>query len=151
MPRAATSTAEWDSGRVDHRSASKPAIEPLQVLPRPPNGQVHLNGNLPRIRPSDEPLIQRALTLIQGKWRIAILCQLQYGPVRVGELKRRMRPISKKVLSQHLRRMEKDGLVTRTEIGARIPHVEYALTNSLGIPVLRLIETIVLWGSDDPR
>lgn len=147
MPRAAT---KRDYGRLDHRSASEPGIKPLKVLPRRPNGPAHLNGNLPRVHPSDEPVIQRALSLIQGKWRIAILCQLQYGPVRVGELKRRIQTISKKVLSQHLHRMESDGLVTRTELSGRIPHVEYALTNSLGTSVLRLIQTIVLWGSE-PR
>ena len=81
-------------------------------------------------------MIQRALTLVQGKWRIAILCQLQVGPVRVGELKRRMRPISKKVLNQHLQKMEKDGLVIRIEVKGKIPHVEYALTNRLGCSVM---------------
>jgi DNA-binding HxlR family transcriptional regulator len=92
-------------------------------------------------------VIQRAITLVQGKWRIAILCQLQDGSLRVGELRRRMRPISKKVLNQHLRNMEKDGLVVRTEVKGKIPHVEYALTNLLGCSVMFLLQTVALWGA----
>jgi DNA-binding HxlR family transcriptional regulator len=114
---------------------------PIQVLPRRSEGPDHLNANSARIHPSDEPVIQRVLTLVQGKWRLAILCRLQDGPVRVGELKRRMPPISKKVLNQHLRRMEKDGLIFRTELKAKVPHVEYALTNLLGHSVLHLLLT----------
>jgi DNA-binding HxlR family transcriptional regulator len=44
--------------------------------------------------------------------------------------------------------MEKDGLVTRTELSAKIPHVEYALTNSLGFSVLRLVQSVVLWDTE---
>lgn len=96
-------------------------------------------------------MVQRAITLIQGKWSIAILCQLQDGPVRVGELKRRMGPISKKVLNQHLRRMEKHGLLCRTELTGKLPHVEYAITNPLGCSVLRLLQTIVDAGAIQQR
>jgi len=115
------------------------------VLSRRPSDTVHVNRNSPRIQLSDEPAIQRAIMLVQGKWRIAILCQLQDGPVRVGELKRRMPPISKKVLNQHLRRMENDGLVVRTDFKAKVPHVEYALSNLLGYSVLRLLQRIIQW------
>lgn len=146
MPRSATLPSKSSSGREDHRSAPKPGLKPIQVLPRRPDGPARLNGNAPRIHPSDEPVIQRALALVEGKWRIAILCQLEDGPLRVGELRRRIRPISKKVLNQHLRRMERDGLVVRSELSAKIPHVEYALTNLLGYSVLRLLQTIVEWG-----
>lgn len=145
VPRAATSPATRGSGRTDRRTAPKPALKPIQMLPRRPSGPAHLNGNFPRIQLSDEPVIRQAITLVQGKWRIAILYQLQDGPLRVGELRRRMRPISKKVLNQHLRRMERDGLVVRTELNGKIPHVEYALTNLLGCSVVCLLQTIARW------
>ncbi|KAA6459582.1 helix-turn-helix transcriptional regulator [Acidobacteria bacterium AB60] len=147
LPRTATFRARRDSSRQDRQTATTPAPKPIQVLPRRPNGPAHLNGNLPRIQPSDEAAIRRAITLVQGKWGIAILCHLQGGPVRVGELKRRLRPISKKVLNQHLRRLEGDGLIVRTEIKGKIPHIEYALTNPLGYSVLCLLQLIALWGS----
>ena len=145
LPRTATLRARRDSGREDHRSAPKPALEPIRVLSYRPNGPAHLNGNFPRILLSDEPVIQRAITLVQGKWRIAILRHLQDGPVRVGELNRRMRSISKKVLNQHLRRMQKEALVLRTETNGKIPHVEYALTNPLGRSVIHLLRLIAQW------
>jgi DNA-binding HxlR family transcriptional regulator len=97
---------------------------------------------------------QSALGLIRGKWKIAILCQLQDGPVRVAELKRKLSPISKKVLNQHLRRMEKEVLIVRTELNTNIPHVEYALSNPLGSSALSLLRTIALWGAQnlsDPK
>lgn len=147
LARTATFRVRRDSSRGDHRGAPpKPGLIAIQALSRRPNGQDHLNGRPSRIQPPDEIAIRHAITLVQGKWRIAILIQLQDGPVRVGELKRRMRPISKKVLNQHLRRMEKDGLVVRTELKAKIPHVEYALTNFLGCSVLRLLQTVAQWG-----
>ena len=147
LPRTATLRARRDSGREDHPSApSKRGPQAIQVLPRRPNGPGHLNGRFSRIQPCNEIAIKQAITLVQGKWRIAILRHLQEGPVRVGELKRRMQPISKKVLNQHLRRMEKDGLVVRTETSAKIPHVEYSLTSLLGCSILRLLQTIAEWG-----
>jgi DNA-binding HxlR family transcriptional regulator len=145
VPRAATLRASPDSGREDHRSPPQPTLKSIQVPTRRPTGPARLNGNLPRIQPLDEPVIRRAITLVQGKWRIAILCQLQDGPIRVGELKRRMSPVSKKVLNQHLRRMERDGLLVRTDFRGKIPHVEYALADPLGISVLWLLHTIVHW------
>lgn len=147
VPRTVTLPATRDSGREIRRAAPKPAHKPIQVLTPRPAGLAHLNGNSPRIHPSHEPAIQRAIMLVEGKWRIAILCQLQDGPVRVGELKRRMPPISKKVLNQHLRRMEMDGLIVRTEFKAKVPHVEYALTNFLGYSVLRLLHIIHQWAA----
>jgi DNA-binding HxlR family transcriptional regulator len=146
VPSTATFRVRRDSGQGDHQTATKPAPKPIQVLPGRPNGPAHLNGNLAQIEVSDEPVIRQAISLVQGKWRIAILCHLQDGPLRVGELKRRLRPISKKVLNQHLRRMERDGLIVRTELSSKIPHVEYALTNHLRFSVLLLLQTIAQCG-----
>jgi DNA-binding HxlR family transcriptional regulator len=143
VPRTATLPARRDFGQEDRRGAPKPAPKSIQVLTRLPTRPAQLKS--PRIHPSHEPAIQRAIMLVEGKWRIAILCQLQDGPVRVGELKRRMPPISKKVLNQHLRRMEKDGLVVRIEFKSKVPHVEYALTDFLGYSVLRLLQSIIQW------
>jgi DNA-binding HxlR family transcriptional regulator len=53
----------------------------------------------------EEPAVEFAISLIEGKWKVPILRQLQGGPIHLGELKRRLAPISKKVLNQHLRQM----------------------------------------------
>jgi DNA-binding HxlR family transcriptional regulator len=68
---------------------------------------------------------QFAITLVEGKWRVPILRHLQSGPIHLGELKRRLSPVSKKVLNQHLRQMAKDGLIIRADLAGKVPRVEY--------------------------
>ena len=147
VSRAATLPARLDSGGEGHRIAPESALKPIKRLTQRPNNPAYLNGDLPRIHPSDEPVIRRAISLVQGKWKIGILCQLQDGPLRVGELKRRLSPISKKVLNQHLGKMQIEGLISRTELNGKIPHVEYALTSPLGTCILHLLQLIAQWRS----
>jgi DNA-binding HxlR family transcriptional regulator len=63
--------------------------------------------------------------LVQGKWKMHILCAIRSGPVRLGRLVREMPTASKKVLTENLRRLEQDGLVARRDFGGAVPHVEY--------------------------
>ena len=90
---------------------------------------------------------QLAISLIQGKWKVRILSQLQHGPIRLSQLRKMFPDASKKMLTQHLREMEEDGLVIRTDLSARLRHVEYSLETSLGVAVLHLISTLNEWGS----
>jgi DNA-binding HxlR family transcriptional regulator len=90
---------------------------------------------------------QLAIGLIQGKWKMRILTQLQQGPIRLSQLRKMFPGASKKMLTQHLREMEEDGLIIRTDLSARLRHVEYSLETSLGVAVLRLINTLTAWGS----
>jgi DNA-binding HxlR family transcriptional regulator len=55
---------------------------------------------------------------------------------------------SKKMLTQHLREMEKDGLVVRKDLSGRLLHVEYFLSESMGFAVLHLIGTLTKWGRE---
>jgi DNA-binding HxlR family transcriptional regulator len=96
----------------------------------------------------EDPAVQFAITLVEGKWRVPILRQLQGGAVRVGELRRRLKPISKKVLNQHLRDMARDGLVIRTDQPGRVPQVEYSLARPLGYAVLNLIRAVSEWSDE---
>jgi DNA-binding HxlR family transcriptional regulator len=91
--------------------------------------------------------IQFAIALIQGKWKIGILSSLQRGPTRLSQLRRMFPEASKKMLTQHLREMERDGLIVRTDLSGRIRHVEYSLSDSAGFAVLQLINTLAEWGS----
>jgi len=95
---------------------------------------------------SEEIAIKFAIGLVQGKWRIAILRQLQNGSIRLGDLKRRLSPISKKVLSEHLREMEKEGLIIRVDRSGKVPHVEFTLASPLGYAALTLLQSIAEWG-----
>ena len=90
----------------------------------------------------EEAAVRFALALVQGKWKISILCRLQYGPARLGDLRRLFPQASKKMLTQHLRQMERDGLVVRTDLSGKVPHVEYSLSDSLEQVVMNLIDLL---------
>jgi DNA-binding HxlR family transcriptional regulator len=55
---------------------------------------------------------------------------------------------SKKMLTQHLREMERDGLVIRKDFSGRSLHVEYLLSDSLGFAVVHLIGALTKWGRE---
>jgi len=95
----------------------------------------------------DEWPAQLAINLIQGKWKMRILSQLQHGPIRLSQLRKMFPDASKKMLTQHLREMEEDGLVIRTDLSAKLRHVEYSLEDSLGVAALHLVNTLTEWGS----
>jgi len=74
--------------------------------------------------------LQRAMEMIGGKWKLAILCSLTAdGTMRYNDLKRRMNGISNTMLAKSLKEMEDDGLVTRTEYMEVPIRVEYAITD----------------------
>lgn len=90
---------------------------------------------------------QIAISLLQGKWKLRILSQLQHGPIRLSQLCKMFPDASKKMLTQHLREMEEDGIVVRSDLSGRRRHVEYSLEASTGAAVLHLIRTLAEWGS----
>ncbi|MDK2770411.1 MAG: helix-turn-helix transcriptional regulator [Sphingomonas sp.] len=77
--------------------------------------------------------------MIQGRWKLPILFRLYADPTRrTSELRRDLPGISQKMLTQHLRELEEDGLVHRIDFHEKPLRVEYVLTD-LGqelLPVL---------------
>ncbi|HAS39636.1 MAG TPA: transcriptional regulator [Microscillaceae bacterium] len=69
------------------------------------------------------------LSLIGKRWKPAILWKMYEGVNRFGQMKKAIPQISEKMLSQHLRELENDGLVTRTIFPEIPPKVEYTLTD----------------------
>ncbi len=63
--------------------------------------------------------------LVQGKWKMHIVCAIRFRPVRLGQFVRELPTASKKVLTENLREMEGAGLVIRRDLGGSVPHVEY--------------------------
>ena len=66
--------------------------------------------------------------LLGGTWNSVVLYALRHGPLRFGELQARIGGISHKVLTDTLRRLERNGLVTRHRYAEAPPRVEYELT-----------------------
>ncbi len=89
--------------------------------------------------------VETTLCLITSRWKILIVRDLLEGPKRFSELQRSVGHVSQKMLTQSLRQMEADGLVTRTVYAEVPPRVEYALT-SLGLSLQQVIEALWAWG-----
>ena len=90
--------------------------------------------------------VATTLMLIGNKWKILIIQQLMDRPFRFSELRRAIPGISEKVLTDNLRAMEKDGLITRTVFPEVPPRTEYALSE-LGNTMRPIIESMATWGT----
>ena len=86
------------------------------------------------------------LSLMGKRWKPAILWKLSQGVNRFGQLKREIPPISEKMLTQHLRELEKDQLITRTTFPEVPPRVEYELTE-LGKTLEPILHQLDSWGT----
>ena len=84
------------------------------------------------------------LDVIANKWVHLLVCALRDGPMRFGELRRRLDGVTQKMLTQTLRALERDGLVTRTLYPTIPPRVDYELTG-LGRDAAGLLEGILAW------
>ncbi len=84
------------------------------------------------------------LDRLADKWALLVLDRLQSGPVRFNHLRRDIRGLSQKVLSQTLKRLERDGLVKRT-VHPTVPiRVDYALT-PLGRTLTETVAAFAHW------
>jgi DNA-binding HxlR family transcriptional regulator len=91
-----------------------------------------------------------AIELLADKWRIPILHVLAPGALRSSELQKAISEISPKVLTQTLRRMERDGLLMRKVYPVVPPKVEYQLTN-MGRSLLEPLRQLCLWAKSHVR
>jgi DNA-binding HxlR family transcriptional regulator len=85
-----------------------------------------------------------AVEIIADKWAVVVIYGLSDGPLRHGDLVTLIGGISKKVLTQTLRRLQQYGLVSRTAYAEAPPRVEYALTD-LGRTLVEPIATLTRW------
>lgn len=89
--------------------------------------------------------VATTVQLIGSKWKLLILRNLLVRPWRFNELRKDLNGISQKVLTDSLRSMEADGLVTRTVYPEVPPRVEYALSE-LGESMRPIIHDMEIWG-----
>ncbi|WP_232063288.1 helix-turn-helix domain-containing protein [Undibacterium sp. KW1] len=88
--------------------------------------------------------VRNVLDHISTKWTPLILLTLQAGPFRFSQLHKQVPDISKRMLTQSLRDLERDGLLSRKVFPTKPPSVEYELT-PLGISVMLPLGALVEW------
>ncbi|MNP39903.1 HTH-type transcriptional activator HxlR [compost metagenome] len=91
--------------------------------------------------------IEHTVNLIGHKWKVLILRNLHNdGTQRFGDLNKGINGISQKMLTQQLRQLEQDGLITRTVYPEVPPKVEYSLTE-LGESLKVVLDAMNIWGT----
>lgn len=91
--------------------------------------------------------VATTVSLIGSKWKLLIMRNLLVRPWRFNELQRSLDGISQKVLTDSLRSMEEDGIITRTVYPEVPPRVEYALSD-LGETMRPIIKSMEAWGTE---
>lgn len=90
--------------------------------------------------------VATTVQLIGSKWKLLILRNLLVRPWRFNELRKGLDGISQKVLTDSLRSMEEDGIITRTVYPEVPPRVEYALSE-LGASMRPIIKSMEDFGN----
>lgn len=91
--------------------------------------------------------VATTVSLIGSKWKLLIMRNLLARPWRFNELRKDLDGISQKVLTDSLRSMEEDGIVTRTVYPEVPPRVEYALSE-LGESMRPILDAMLKWGQE---
>ena len=91
--------------------------------------------------------VATTVQLIGSKWKLLIMRNLLKRPWRFNELRRDLDGISQKVLTDSLRSMEEDGIITCTVYPEVPPRVEYALSD-LGELMRPIIQAMEQWGTE---
>ena len=99
---------------------------------------------LPKAELPDCP-VAMTVQLIGNNWKLLILRNLMARPWRFNEMLRSIPGISQKVLTDNLRALEKDGIISRTVFPEVPPRVEYALSE-LGDSMRPIIDAMQAWG-----
>jgi DNA-binding HxlR family transcriptional regulator len=91
--------------------------------------------------------ITTAISQLSGKWSLIILWQLYEQPLRFGQLQRALPKITQHMLTQTLRELEQEGLITRTVYAEVPPRVSYALSER-GLALKPVFAAIISWSNE---
>ena len=89
--------------------------------------------------------VEVGLTILSGKWKLKILWNLSNGTIRFNELQRVLDNITTKTLTQQLRELEEQGIITRRVFPEVPPKVEYSLSE-LGATLKPILAQLCDWG-----
>ena len=90
--------------------------------------------------------VQATINVLSGKWKVQILWHLSFGPRRFAALRKKLRGISEKVLTDQLRQLNADGVIQRQVFPSVPPAVTYSL-NAEGEKLVPMLESLCGWGS----
>jgi DNA-binding HxlR family transcriptional regulator len=90
--------------------------------------------------------LDAALAVLGGKWKPLILFHLAHDTRRYGDLRRAVGGVSDKMLIQHLKEMQADGVVRRLDFKEIPPRVEYSLT-PFGRTLAKALAPLCAWGT----
>ncbi|MFC0041854.1 winged helix-turn-helix transcriptional regulator [Actinomadura rayongensis] len=93
--------------------------------------------------------IERTLTVLDGKWTTLIVRELLTGPKRFGEIRAALGTPSAKTLTDRLRSLEHQAILTRTVHAEVPPRVVYALTEH-GTSLSSVLHAMLIWGEQHP-
>ncbi|MEO3826360.1 helix-turn-helix domain-containing protein [Actinomadura sp. B10D3] len=96
--------------------------------------------------PEDSAFIREVLDRIGDKWTVLVISTLSTGSLRYSDLQASIPGISQRMLTQTLKHLERDGLVTRTAYAEVPPRVEYDLTD-LGRSLLDAVTAMAAWAA----
>ncbi len=99
-------------------------------------------------RPTAHCPVERALLVLDGKWSVLIIRELLGGPKRFTELRNALGMGSPKTLTERLRILEHQGILTRTVYAEVPPRVVYELTER-GQSFRTVLEAMAAWGDRD--
>jgi DNA-binding HxlR family transcriptional regulator len=99
------------------------------------------------MKPHNGCPVQATINVLAGKWKVQILWRLSFGPMRFAELRRKLKGITEKVLTDQLRQLESDGVLQRDVSDSIPPAVTYSL-NAEGEKLVPMMDSLCGWGSE---
>ncbi|MDB2415022.1 helix-turn-helix transcriptional regulator [Rickettsiales bacterium] len=91
--------------------------------------------------------IGTAITIIGGKWKIPVLYNLRDETLRFNQLQKALPQVTQKMLTQQLRELERDGLISRKIYAQVPPRVEYTIT-PLAKKLEPILDALCHWGNE---
>jgi DNA-binding HxlR family transcriptional regulator len=91
---------------------------------------------------------RQVLDCIADKWAALVVGLLLGGTRRFGEMRKAIEGVSQKMLTQTLRNLERDGIVSRRVYATVPPKVEYSLT-PLGLSLARIVDDLRVWSESN--
>lgn len=98
--------------------------------------------------PSSDCPVRGVLDKISDKWSMLLVMTLASGPKRFNQIRREVPDISQKMLTQTLRDLQRDGMVSRRVFDTKPPSVEYCLT-PLGASIIVPFGHLIAWASEN--